>query len=183
MESRKIGGYAILYVGMTGAGKTSVVKDNVRNVHPDRLLVYDVQREYFPEESELPKIEDFQKEVMLMKRGHAIFEEATIFFSNRGRDENMIKILVDKRHHENVIHLCFHGIADIPGNIFRLVNYAYIFQTNDTGAVVESRYPKLFNAWNVVNNTPTKADKFLLPNGLYTPYKLVQLQRTATLLK
>lgn len=184
-DHKKIGGIAILYIGITGAGKSSIVKQNIRNVHASRLLVYDVQREYFQYENDdddLPDIEQFQDQVSNMRRGHAIFEEATRFFSNRGRDEKMLKILIDKRHHENTIHLCFHSIRSVPSNIFDLVNYAYILQTNDTPDVVESRYPKLFNAWNTVNNNPQVAQKFLLRNGKHTPYMLVKTIETAKLL-
>lgn len=183
-QGRKIGGVAILYIGITGAGKSSILKSNIRNVHPSRLWVYDVQREYFIYEDgyELPPLEDFQDEVHQMRRGHAIFEEATRFFSSRGRDEKMVQILIDKRHHENVIHLCFHSIRSIPPTIFDLVNYAYVLQTNDKPETVQNNYPKLFDAWDVVNNRPNEADKFLLPNGLRTPYKFVKTIQTAKLL-
>lgn len=167
-------GYAILYIGMTGSGKSTMVKHLVRNVHESRLLVYDVQREYFDDDV-LPEIEDFQNDVHKLRGGHAVFEEATIFFSNRGRDANMIKILVDKRHHRNVIHLCFHSITDVPGNIFRLVNYAFVFQTNDNGETVLKRYPQLYRAWRIVNHKRESAQKLVLPNGNYLPFEIVKI--------
>lgn len=175
---------AIIYVGITGAGKSTLVKRNLTNVHPSRLLVYDVQREYktYPDNYELPDIDIFQNNVHNLRNGHAVFEEATMFFSNRGRDENMIKILVNKRHHNNVIHLCFHSIADIPGNIFKHVTYVYLLQTNDVLDVVEKRFPKLLNAWKLVNEHPLKADKLILPNGKKTPYKLVKTIETVKFL-
>lgn len=183
-HARKIGGVAILYIGMTGAGKSSLLKNNIRFVHASRLRVYDVQREYFDYEVDepLPDIEVFQDEVSNLRKGHAIFEEATRFFSNRGRDEKMIKILIDKRHHENVIHLCFHSIRSVPSNIFDLVNYAYVLQTNDPPDIIESRFPKLFAAWDVVNNRPDMANKFPLPNGKRTPYSIVRTIETAKLI-
>lgn len=148
-----VGGKAYIIVGATGHGKSTFVKDMVSAVPDSRLYVYDVNREYFPdEEKELEDIGDFSQRLLPLKESVFIFEEATIFFSNRGSDKNIRNILVRKRHNRNNVFLIFHSIRSIPFYIYDLCNYVIVFHTNDEADLVADKHPLLLDAYRKVHN-------------------------------
>lgn len=147
------GGKAIVIVGMTGAGKSSYIKQLLTRVDESRLLVYDVQREYFPDEP-LPDLDTFANTVKESTDSVAVFEEATIFYNNRGSNKIMREILVSKRHKNNIIILAFHSIRAIPYYIADLINYVVVFKTNDTRDLVSTRFPFLLEAFDRIQTAP-----------------------------
>lgn len=174
------GGKAILVIGGTGSGKTTWIKKNiVSQVDATRLLVNDVNAEYTeyglaeinPEEPE-----QFARLVSVSTEIVAVFEEATIFYSTRGNDQLMRKILVGKRHRNNVIVLVFHSIRAIPHYIFDLINYVVLFRTADDEQLVADRYPMLYNANRKINHTPHLCNQQLLfDNETTVPYEIVKI--------
>src|SRR5690606_31035783 len=73
-------GTAIILVGGTGAGKTTLCKRLLARVHPSRHLIYDVNGEYYdPNETALPAIDDFLAEAQRVRERVIVFEESTIF--------------------------------------------------------------------------------------------------------
>jgi DNA helicase HerA-like ATPase len=145
------GGKALIIVGMTGSGKSTLVKKYIAPVARSRLWLHDVNGEYFPDEPEIP-IDDFITVAAKLRESVIVFEEATIFFSNRGSNKIMRDILVRKRHRHNCIILVFHSIRSIPVYIFDLCNYVTLFRTNDTEDLVRTKNPLLLNAFEKVKN-------------------------------
>ena len=60
-----------------------------------------------------------------------VFEEATIFFGSKGRNEKMIELLVRSRHSQNTIILVFHSLRALPDYIYELINFIVLFKTQD----------------------------------------------------
>jgi predicted AAA+ superfamily ATPase len=151
-------GAVIIVVGARGNGKSSFVKNHIRPVHSSRLFVYDVQGEYFEREpgEQLPDIEEFAQDVVKKEESVVVFEEATVFYSNRGSSITMRKLLVNARHSRNVIYLLFHSIRSIPHYIYDLSDYVIVFNTNDEEDLVESRHPLLLKAWKKVKGIKYK---------------------------
>lgn len=158
-------GYSYIFVGAPGAGKSTLMKALTRNVARERLHVYDVNNEYgLNDYADLPDMKDFLKEMIDVKKSVIIFEDATPFFSNRGRSEMMTKLLALKRHRKNVIFLAFHSIRAIPFYIYDLMipGGIFVLKTNDSRELVDKRIPGLLEAFDFVqNNKPTQYPKHI----------------------
>lgn len=163
------GGKAIIIVGATGSGKSTLIKKLLAPVDVNRLFVYDVNAEYFKNEP-LPDIDDFLLQVKNVEESVIVFEEATVFFSNRGSNKAMRRLLVGKRHARNVIILVFHSIRAIPFYIFDLVNYVAVFRTNDEEKIVRERFELLVSAY-----TDVKDKQFIYGQPIENYYKLVRI--------
>lgn len=146
---------AAIIVGATGMGKSTLAKFLTKHVDKSRLIPYDVNGEYFPGVP-LPDIDEHLKTVAGLTDCTFIWEEATVFFSNRGSNKIMRKMLVGKRHDHNVHLLLFHSIRSIPFYIYDLINFAFIFHTSDDENLVASKHPKLLAAYKAVHNKPHK---------------------------
>lgn len=166
----------IIIVGARGSGKSTIAKTLCSDVHPDRLYVYDVQGEYNTGDYDrLPSKDDFltdvagdrKKDIPGVADSFIIFEESTVFFSNRGRDEKLTDFLVAARHDRNCIVLLFHSIRTIPLYVLDMANYAYVLQTNDVADTIK-RHELLFPAWKRVMDRPRSQ----YPN---ITYELVEL--------
>ena len=157
---------AFIIVGQTGTGKSTVAKSLLSQVYSDKVLVYDVQGEYSEfnddenvinsNECEIDEFIDLAEK----SRGKMIlFEEATIFFSSRSRPERMIKMLVDKRHHNNVIILVFHSLRKVPNEILDVCNYLLLLPTNDSLELVKRKFEGNKEIINIVENNITEKFK------------------------
>lgn len=144
---------AIIIVGGTGCGKTYFTKQLIKNVHKNALLVFDVNneyKEYYPYPFN-PDIDDFLSKCSKVTNGVFLFEDATAFLSNRGRSDQLTKILVAKRHTKNTIILLFHSMRAIPKYIMDLSNMVVIFKTNDPEKkVAEFENDGLLETWRNV---------------------------------
>jgi ABC-type cobalamin/Fe3+-siderophores transport system ATPase subunit len=145
------GGKAYIVIGCTGSGKSTLVKTLTAPVDRSRLFINDVNGEYFPDRPYV-NTKDFLKIAVGLRESVLVFEEATIFFSNRGSNEQMREILVRKRHAQNVIFLIFHSVRAVPLYIYDLCNVAFVFRTNDAPTFVESRFehPGFYSGWQKV---------------------------------
>lgn len=170
-------GMVIIIVGARGSGKSTIAKRLCAHVHPDRLYVYDAQGEYNTGDYDrLPHKDDFLTDVAGDRKtgelgvadSFIIFEEATVFFSNRGRDEKLTDFMVGARHDRNVIVLLFHSIRTIPLYVMDMANYAYVLQTNDLPDTIK-RHEILYPTWLRVMKRP----KSSYPN---ITYEIVSLQ-------
>lgn len=146
---------AIIIVGATGSGKSTLVKKLTKDVHPSRLRVYDVNAEYY-KDRDLPDMKDFLLQISTETEVTVIFEEATVFFSNRGNNDMMRRLLVSKRHKRNAYYLIFHSIRSIPYYILDLVNYVAVFHTNDEEKLVKEKLPLLLKAYKAVHKKKFK---------------------------
>jgi Ni2+-binding GTPase involved in maturation of urease and hydrogenase len=172
---------AIMVVGCTGSGKTYFVKSLIKNVNPKNIIVYDVNDEYkdvYPYPFE-PDIDKFLSGC-LHKRGKVmIFEDATSFFAVQGRSDEMIKLLIAKRHTKNTIILIFHSFGDVPRYLFRKCTDIAIFKTLDGEKDVNKLgIPYIIEAWKEVQEQ-AKTSKFFSkyppPKKSVPPYKVLKL--------
>lgn len=130
---------SILNIGMTGTGKTTEAKKQLAIFADRPKLIYDVNGEY-TKGAKLPTMEDFMKACKKATNSVLLFEEATMFFSARGRSADMVDLLVRKRHTNNVIIMNFHSFRTIPTYIIEMIDYMYIKRTNDTEKRVRDKF-------------------------------------------
>ncbi len=143
---------AIIVCGARGHGKTTLVKKIIAPTDKGRLLVNDINREYYnPPRKPMP-IDDFLGVACSMEDTVIVFEESTIFFSTRGRNEAVIQLLVESRHTNNFLIFVFHSIRSIPNYIVELVDKIYLFHTNDKPEIVKQKYSLLFDDYLKVHN-------------------------------
>ena len=163
----------IIIVGGKGTGKTTKVKELISKVNPKALLLNDVNNEYSDiMKTQYFEIKDFTNLVYNAKGAVAIFEEATIFFSNRGgQTEKMKSILVRSRHTKNFIILVFHSLRSVPKDIFDLINLMIIFKTNDNISIIEKKFemPELVECVQRIKANPNKHyNEAFEPQGNFT---------------
>lgn len=133
---------AHLIIGATGTGKTTKVKEYLNKIpHKGSIFIYDINNEYrdfYPY-----KFEDFGvfiERMSRVKKGVMVFEEATIFLSNRSCNRILVDILVRKRHTNNYIFMNFHSLRSVPKYLLDLCKYVTLFKTNDSLSFVESTF-------------------------------------------
>ena len=132
---------SFLIVGNTGTGKTTFVKTALKKSKAP-LFLYDVNNEYkeFQNLSEFGSFEDFLQEVKNKTGAVIVFEEATIFFSNRGASKEATEILVRKRHTGNLIFFVFHSLRTVPLHIFDLCDFLILHKTADNIKLMEAKF-------------------------------------------
>lgn len=150
-------GQAIIIVGNTGRGKTTYIKEQLKTVNKNALLIYDVNKEYldfYPEP--LLDFDEFIEKATKVNKAVIVFEEATIFFNNRSANKELIELLVRKRHTENTIFLLFHSLRSIPRIAIELSNYMILKKTTDSPEFVFRKFEHedLAEAVTRVKNDP-----------------------------
>lgn len=135
---------AIILVAEKGRGKTTEAFDIVKQFSNKDLYVYDRQGQYKHFTNNkikgLPSMEQFLQIIKPVKNAVIIFEEATIFFSNKGREEIVIEKLVSNFHESNVIVFIFHSIRTIPIEIADQVDFMKVWHTNDRRTLIANKY-------------------------------------------
>lgn len=129
---------AILVIGRPKAGKTTSVKNLLKNI-PGEKFIYDVNNEYTGQGKLIPMIE-FLDVATLKTNTTIVFEEATIFFSNRGDERKLKEILVRKRHTNNIVIFCFHSLRSVPTYVLDLTDYYILHKTNDNINLIEKKF-------------------------------------------
>lgn len=151
----KLRGKVFIVVGARGNGKSHFVKKHTQYVSESRFKVYDVQGEYYTDDDiSLPDIDEFLDSLLHSKGMVAVFEEATVFFSNKGSNKKIRQLLVGARHDKNTIFLLFHSIRAIPYYIYELSDYVVIFNTLDDDDIVQKKHSFLYTAWRQVKGKP-----------------------------
>jgi len=149
---------AHLIIGATGTGKTTKVKEYLKTIpNKKAIFIYDINNEY--REFYPYKFEDFEvfiERMTRVKKGVMVFEESTIFLSNRTCNRQLVDILVRKRHTGNYIFMNFHSLRSLPKYVLDLCKYVTLFHTNDSVSFVESTFRNdlLTEAFKEVNNAP-----------------------------
>ena len=152
---------AIVIVGMTGTGKSTYVKNNILLKVPfNNQLIFDVNNEYknFNTFKEID-IFKFMQTAKVVNNKLVLFEEATIFFSNKGVSMDLFNILVRKRHQNNTLVFVFHSLRRVPLDILDMVDYLVLFKTNDNPSIINSKFKdteKITSAFLIVNKSVDK---------------------------
>lgn len=163
-----------LIVGSRGAGKSTFNKERIKGYPRDRLHIHDIQREYFPDEPLIP-VANFLEGVNTKRNSFILFEEATIFFPNRGYDKKMVELLVSARHRGNIIHLVYHSISAIPEYIYNLADYMILFRTKDKRYKIESMFEEILPHYLNLKFHPDKCLLLPLYDGRKVPFTIIQL--------
>lgn len=155
---------AFIIIGMTGEGKSEIVK---KFVSSGRCYVFDVQNEYTDLQTDVgtyPRmrhihgdIKKFRDRAETLKGYSIVWEEATGFFSGAVQ-ERMKRIILSKRHTKCNHFFIFHSIQDVPPFMFRLCNYVILHKTNDLQADVERKRPELLPAFMKLKNKPSRKE-------------------------
>ena len=149
----------ILIVGAKGTGKTTAVKNAIQAAGLP-VFIYDINQEYgsLP----VPSMDEFTEQASRLKRCTIVFEEATIFFSTRGRSENLLKILVQSRHNKTITILVLHSLRAVPVYILELSNAMILKNTNDNPTAVEGKFgdfPEIIEAFRE-NKKTAEIDRY-----------------------
>ena len=156
-------GQSIIIVGTNGTGKTTYIKERLKNVNKSSLLLYDVNNEYSEfYDKPFVKMEEFLEEATKVNNSVIVFEEATIFFSNRSTIEEMRELLVRRRHTKNMLFLVFHSIRSVPRDIMDMSNYLVLKYSNDSPKFIERKFENedIDNAVLELKETNKKGDSF-----------------------
>jgi len=177
--SESLKGKAIIIVGGTGQGKSTLIRNILKKGNPN-CIINDIQRTDYPflpehkagepqprERCLNAAPEYFKKLAANRKKSIIVFEEATGYLMG-GTCETMRKILTDKRHYENCIIYVFHSVSTIPPTLLDLVNYMYIFKTADAPSRVKRKYEPIFEVWQQIKEKPEK-------NSYIQPHAFVDL--------
>lgn len=175
-------GKCIVIAGGTGTGKSTIVKSLLAGANPANVLLYDVNNEHpnytekyknpYTQQVELPELDDFLLQCKLSRNCIIAVEEATMFFSNKGRSDEMVSVLVRKRHTMNNIILVYHSLRSMPKYILDFVNYLVILKTTiDTEKTVEELgRDEITQAWKEIRDS----DWLFTPEGYrYSPNKML----------
>jgi len=168
-------GKAILVVGARGTGKTTFNRGMVSQTHPQTRLILDVNGEYrdlYPH----PFIGfgPFTKALLQVKNRFILIEESTMFLDNRGKNGDIVDILVQARHNDNTIMFSFHSFRMVPKYIYALCNMVIVFKTGDTEDYIEKTFenPLLTAAFIEIKNAPNLKSN---TGKEYSPNKTVKL--------
>jgi len=117
-------------IGGTGQGKSTFIKEVLLSRIKGAKMVYDVNNEYKTGKP-LLTMPDFLNNAKKATKTAIVFEEATMFFSNRGYNDVLMDILVRKRHTQNVVILVFHSLRAAPKYVLDMVDTIVMFKTKD----------------------------------------------------
>jgi hypothetical protein len=151
---------AIIIVGNTGRGKTTAAVKALKKgiIEKRKIFVFDPNNDY----KEFYKKEftdefEFCESVKNVYNSFILFEEATIFFSNKGSNKILTSLLVRKRHQNNTVVLLFHSLRSIPVYIFELSNYLILYKTADRENLIEKKFdafPEIIQTFKKLKSIP-----------------------------
>lgn len=151
---------ATIIVGNTGRGKSTASRKLLTAALKEEMevLVYDPNNDYSdvykkPFESKKEFLEKASKKT----HSFILFEEATMFFSNKGSEEKLLDLLVRKRHTGNKIVLVFHSLRSVPTYILELCNYMVLYKTADRPSYTLAKFEgfdEITEAYNELNEIP-----------------------------
>ena len=151
---------AIIIVGNTGRGKTTSALKALKKAKIEKreIFVFDPNNDYkeFYNKSFVDE-NDFCENVKDKENAFILFEEATIFFSNKGSNKILTSLLVRKRHQNNTVVLLFHSLRSIPVYIFELSNYLILYKTADRENLIEKKFdafPEIIEGFKKLKSIP-----------------------------
>ena len=138
----------IAIVGKKKAGKTTLAAALIKRFSRPSTYIYDINNEYtrkFNLKNDYTgeiNTDKFLTKVSQVKNSLIVFEEATSYFSSKGREAQLVDIISRSRHTNNVVILIFHSIADFPRYIYTFTDYIGLFKTNDFRSSLDQKLRK-----------------------------------------
>jgi hypothetical protein len=148
-----------IVVGNTGRGKSSICEEIIKKGIAEKLspIIYDPNAEWKKYTGAKPFVyfDDFIKPLVNAKDKIMLFEEATIYLSNRGNNPYLKELVVKKRHNNNTIILNYHSLRSVPTYLLDFCNYLILFKTNDKPYFIEREFrgfDEIINSFIYLNN-------------------------------
>lgn len=127
-------GKNIAIIGATGTGKTTDAIEIGNSCDFENRLVFDINKEYVDIEgyqSVYEKRPDFIKRALEMRNSLIIFDESAIFFRHGKSSDDIIELMLRRRHLNNVCIFNFHALGQIPLFIVHYIDEMILHHTND----------------------------------------------------
>jgi hypothetical protein len=151
----------IVIIGSRKNGKSYFIKNSIIPKYRGPKFIFDINNEYPGLGSVMP-MEDFLDQA-IKKKGHLIiFEEATVFFSNKGDEKRLKHLMVLARHAPNTVIFVFHSIQSMPSYILTQTDLIVLFRTVENIALVRNKIGENVDIWRAfveINNNSKKYDK------------------------
>jgi archaellum biogenesis ATPase FlaH len=137
-------GVAIIIVGYQGAGKTLLSKALLKGAHHSRIKILDINDEYkkeFPSSPVMkvnakgklrPDKQMFREMMIDMDNTIFVCEDATVVFSHRSYDEELLEAIVAKRHSGNMYLFLYHSLRSIPRDVYDYFDELWLLKTADS---------------------------------------------------
>jgi len=184
--------YLITIVGGTGQGKSHFLNSNFlkNKISPvpspmgkrdnyfisaesKRQYIFDINNEYvFPDDrngmrfQQIRHIDADQKRFIsncnAIQNTNIVYEDASGFLRGKQSDE-LIRLIVKRRHVGNNWFLLFHSVNRVPPEIMEYTNYIVLFRTGDNLKDIQQKFSneKLDSIFNEINNSP-KSKRFVI---------------------
>lgn len=153
--------YNMAIIGRTGSGKSTLVRKliNHSNLNP---YIFDPNNEHNGINT---SIAEFLENAKNRENSLIVFEEATIFFSHSNRTENIINLMVRKRHTGNSIIFVFHSLRALPLYIIDLLDLIVLFKTNENKDLILRKFKEeteLISAFLAINKDKNEHSNILI---------------------
>lgn len=136
--------FSLVLVGQQGSGKTTTIKNILKNYSKEKIFIFDPNNEY-KDFNQITNLDSLFFKLEKSKGCFFILEESTSVLLNTKKQKNIIDALVRIRHTQNSILFVFHSIRSIPVFIFDFVDYGFFFKTNDRPELIEKKYKGVFS--------------------------------------
>lgn len=161
---------AFIIAGRQGSGKSTSVKSILKKLEGYRMFIFDLNKEYTEFNNSFKGFDDelFLKQAEKLRNSVIVFEEATVFMTKGSKSKSIRRMLVGKRHTNNIIIFIFHNIRSISSEILSLTDFIVLHKTMDNPEYVRRVFegsPKNFQAYNEIKNSSDRFYKKLIKNS------------------
>jgi Cdc6-like AAA superfamily ATPase len=156
----------IIIVGGTGTGKTTEVCKMLTQLQSRQNYIFDVNNEqkYTLFSNKWNKDCDFEKfieSLQNVRNSNIIFEEATIFFSHGSSTTQIKKLLVQKRHTNNILFFNFHSLRQVPLFILDFCDLLILGKTKDNPQNIRVKFEEFEQVYTAFNETRTDENQYV----------------------
>jgi ABC-type cobalamin/Fe3+-siderophores transport system ATPase subunit len=137
--------FSAVVVGKQGQGKSTLIKNFIKNYPKKAVIIYDPNNEYPENYIRIFDRKELLKALRIKKNKLFVIEEATGFLLNTKQVQEIIDLLIRMRHTNNAVIFVFHSIRSVPVSIFDFIQYAFIFKTNDRPELIKQKYKGVFS--------------------------------------
>lgn len=116
----------VVITGNTGVGKSTYAHKFLSNAK--NPCVFDINGEFKEVKENFYIKETLLNHLQSVYNRTVLIDEATAFFSYRGYNEDLNKLLQLRRHNNHFFLFVYHSLNFVPAYLRRYVNYYVIFQ-------------------------------------------------------
>ena len=149
----------IINVGGTGSGKSNRTKEILRDLTGRAFFIFDVNYEYkeygrAAKQGLTPT--EFKQSTYKLKNNVIVYEEASMMFNHANKDEDTVRLMVQKRHTNNFLIFNFHSLRQVPLWIMDYCDYLILHETTDNPRNIQTKfgdYDKIYDTFLAVWET------------------------------